>query len=132
MEQQARKELAERIRRGRLRKGWNGEDLAHQAGVSVRTVSRYETAQVTDPREHTLTRLARALGVSRDELAGPRVTPEELERAYEQQLDRIERKLDELLERLVEQELEAAGEQDKQPEHGSGAAAGASRRKPPA
>jgi transcriptional regulator with XRE-family HTH domain len=60
--------LAARIRQSRTDRGWSGRSLAAKAGVSVMSVSRAENgcAVLTE----TAARLARALGVSLDWLAG--------------------------------------------------------------
>lgn len=100
MEQQARKQLALRIRRLREYKDWTAEELAHQAGVSTRTVSRLETAQVSEPHRATLARVAKALG--EDQLNAPRVSLEEVEQATQTQLDVIAADVKETL-RLLRQ-----------------------------
>jgi len=51
----------------RGRKGWTQRQLAEHAGVSVRQIRRIEAGQVR-PRWPTIAKLARALGVSEDEI----------------------------------------------------------------
>lgn len=58
-----------RLRELREAAGWSRTELARRAGVNARTIEAYETgnAEATVPR---FTRLADALGVTLDELAG--------------------------------------------------------------
>lgn len=61
--------LAERLKSKRVERGLTQEDLAHLAGVRVRTVSKCETGG-TSPLADTVHRLARALGCTTDFLLG--------------------------------------------------------------
>lgn len=114
MEEQARQQLAKRLKELRQYKGWTADELAHQSGVSPRTVSRLETAGVENPRETTLVRLADAFQMDREALAGPRLTPEAMDQAARTQLDTIEGMLRILIRRLpdpaaeIERELQEA------------------------
>jgi len=54
--------IGQRIRKRRQRIGWSVEALAHQAGVTARTVNNVERAAHT-PDTETLSRIARALDV---------------------------------------------------------------------
>ena len=56
-----------RLREQRARKGLSQEELAEQAGLSLRTIQRIENGE-TAPRGDTLKRIAAALKVSPDEL----------------------------------------------------------------
>lgn len=98
-----RKRLAERLENERESKSLSRETLAIKAGVSDKTIKRIEEQRVARPRPVTIRRIADALGIEPALLA----PPEELE---EDQLNRIERKLDRVL-RLLEgqagQEVEA-------------------------
>lgn len=55
--------LSRNIRAARLAAGVSQEDLAHEAGMQTAVYSRIERAEV-DPRLSSVTRIARALGVS--------------------------------------------------------------------
>lgn len=122
MEQRARDHLAKRLKELREYKGWTADDLAHESGVSIRTVSRLETANIENPRETTLVRLAGALEQTREALAGPRLTPEAMDRAAQTQLDTIEAMLrvlldqlpkpDEEIDKLLQQALQRAAARD--------------------
>jgi transcriptional regulator with XRE-family HTH domain len=56
-----------RIRELRFRQGWTRSDLARRAGVSVRTVQRWEEGEYR-PRVETFEALCRALRCSPEEL----------------------------------------------------------------
>lgn len=96
MEMHARKQLAAKTIESRKRKGWSNEELAHQAGVSTRTISRIETASIKDPKDETLRRVAKALGQSFEDYAGPRITTELVEEARKTQMDELQQELAEL------------------------------------
>lgn len=89
--------LAERIIEAREAQGWDQRELAYRAGVADRTVARLEQAKVDRPRPSTLRKIADATGRKVEELRPDMDTEEKNLRA---QLDRIEEKLDEILERL--------------------------------
>jgi transcriptional regulator with XRE-family HTH domain len=59
--------LADVIRRLREDRGITQEDLAHEAGVTTGTLSRIERG-LANPAWTTVARIARALGVSLEEL----------------------------------------------------------------
>ena len=61
------KELAQRIKELRTRKGYSQEELSEKAGLSLRTVQRIENGE-TEPRGDSLKRLAMAFDVSPDEI----------------------------------------------------------------
>ena len=58
-----------RIAELRAKRGWTQAELSRRSGVPQNTISQIETS-VQDPRVNTLRRLATALGVSLDALAG--------------------------------------------------------------
>lgn len=97
-----RREVGRRVVQLRESKGWGQEDLAHEAGVSVKTVSRIENGR-HESRNNTVERIASALGVDKDEL-WPKTVPLGLgsEDPYQAQLDRIEKALVELRTDLAE------------------------------
>lgn len=66
------KTLGEKIRENRLRKNLTQAELANEAELTVRTVSKYETDTVM-PKGRNLYRLARALGVSVAYLMQPEI-----------------------------------------------------------
>lgn len=86
MEEQQRKRLALNITRLRRAKGWSEADLWQQSGASIQTISRLENARTKEPRESTIQRIAGAFGITSEELAGPRTSPEEMEQAAQKQL----------------------------------------------
>lgn len=61
------KELAQRIKTFRNRKGFSQEELAEKTGLSLRTIQRIENGE-TEPRGDSLKRLAHAFDVSSDEI----------------------------------------------------------------
>lgn len=61
------KELAERIKNHRTRKGFSQEELSNRSGLSLRTIQRIENGE-TVPRGDSLQRLSAALQVTPDEL----------------------------------------------------------------
>jgi transcriptional regulator with XRE-family HTH domain len=105
MEEHARQNLAKRVKELRRYKGWTEADLWQKSGVSIQTISRIENAKTEEPRENTLKSLAKAFGVTHEDLAGPRSSPEEVELAYQSQLDNIEGMLEEVLRLLRHESL---------------------------
>lgn len=61
------KEIAQKIKELRARKGISQELLAEESGLSLRTIQRIENGE-TDPRGHTLQQLAKVLNTSTEEL----------------------------------------------------------------
>lgn len=61
------KELAQRIKNLRTRNGISQEELSEKTGLSLRTIQRIENGE-TEPRGHSLQRLAFAFDVSPDEI----------------------------------------------------------------
>lgn len=66
------KTIAEKIKESRLRMDLSQAQLAAKAGMTVRTISKYETGSVV-PRALNLHRLAVALGVSEAYLTKPEI-----------------------------------------------------------
>lgn len=91
--------LAQRIMHARKAKGWGRERLAREAGLSPKTILRLEKAEVDKPNPATYDKLAHALGVEVRFLDAGRPTLEDLQEQGGP-LDRIERKLDDILTRL--------------------------------
>jgi transcriptional regulator with XRE-family HTH domain len=89
-----RKQAGERVAQLRDARGMSQEDLAQEASVSVKTISRFENGR-HDGRRTTVRRIADALGVDEADIIGPPLDP--LGLGSPTQLDRIEAKLDELL-----------------------------------
>jgi transcriptional regulator with XRE-family HTH domain len=54
----------------RKEKGWSQQKLAEKAGLSINAVTKIEQGLAESPTLKTLVKLADALGVSLDELAG--------------------------------------------------------------
>ncbi|WP_034041144.1 helix-turn-helix domain-containing protein [Wocania ichthyoenteri] len=61
------KNLANRVKELRKRKGFSQEELTEISGLSLRTIQRIENGE-TEPRGDTFKRLANALNVTPDEL----------------------------------------------------------------
>lgn len=59
--------IGDRVYWHRDQRDWTQEELAHEAGVSATTISHIESG-AKQPRMNTIRRLARAFGVSTDEL----------------------------------------------------------------
>jgi transcriptional regulator with XRE-family HTH domain len=62
--------IKEGFRRLRLAKGMTQQDLANVADLALSVVVSLEAGRVADPRISTLQKIARALGVGVDDLAG--------------------------------------------------------------
>lgn len=62
--------IGNRVREARLKAGLTQHQLAIAAGVTLSSVAQLEQDVIVNPRVNTLLALARALGVSLDELAG--------------------------------------------------------------
>ncbi len=62
--------LAKRIRDCRYAKGWGPDELASRAEISRTALYQIECGKTETPRAGTLRRIARALGVSIDNLMG--------------------------------------------------------------
>lgn len=65
--------VGQRVARLRKRKGWTQQQLAEHSGIHYRTVSKWEQDKQT-PQGDNAVAVARALGVSVDELLGGEVT----------------------------------------------------------
>ena len=60
--------IGEAVRSSREAHEWTQTELSRRSGVPQNTISQIETS-VQDPRVNTLRRIARALGVSLDDIA---------------------------------------------------------------
>lgn len=98
-----RKQAGARLAALRDSRGLSQEELAHLAGISVKTISRFENGR-HDGSRSTVRSLAKALKVNEHEIVGPPPAPLGL---GDSQLDRIEAKLDELLTQLAASQLPA-------------------------
>ena len=56
------------IKRLRNKKGWSQERLAREADISYQTLIKIEQERIKNPKLQTLVKLAKALGVSLDDL----------------------------------------------------------------
>lgn len=63
--------LGEKVRQARLRRQWSIHELHRQSGVAIGTIRRLE-ANDSRPYDHTLARLANALGVDLSEFVDGR------------------------------------------------------------
>lgn len=75
---------------------WTSEQLAQEAGLSYKTISRLENGDVEEPRRNTIKKLASALKVTEAAITGERPSSMDIEQTASQ-LDRIEKMLEELL-----------------------------------
>lgn len=64
--------LAELIRSGRIRKGWNQSELAEKAGVSRTTLVQLERGTVQEPHATTLKKVGELLDLTPEMLAATR------------------------------------------------------------
>jgi transcriptional regulator with XRE-family HTH domain len=62
--------IKDRLRELRTAAGLSQQDVAVKAGLSVSNVAQIESGKIPNPRMYTLRGLARALGVTLDQLAG--------------------------------------------------------------
>lgn len=62
--------IGERLKALRQKKGWSQRELARRAGVRHATLAELETGVRTETRTDIARRLAKALGVTLDYLAG--------------------------------------------------------------
>jgi transcriptional regulator with XRE-family HTH domain len=67
--------LKDRLKRLRTAADLTQQDLAMKAGLSISAVVQIESGKIPNPRMDTLRALAKALGVSLDELAGEEEQP---------------------------------------------------------
>ena len=58
------------LKKLRNKKEWSQERLAREAGISYHTLIKIEQDRIKNPKLETLIKLAKALGVSLDELVG--------------------------------------------------------------
>ncbi len=64
--------IGERVYWLRDEHGWTQEELAREAGVSPTTISHIESGAIERPRMNTVRRVARAFGISTEELISPK------------------------------------------------------------
>lgn len=76
--------LAELIRLGRIRKGWNQAELADQAGIARTTVVHLERGAIQEPRATTLSKLQELLDLPPEALVRPTTTSQPVELLSEQ------------------------------------------------
>ena len=62
--------LAKRVKESRAKKGWTQQQLAEKTGLSFNTITKIEQGIGDSPTLKTLVKLADALEMSIDELAG--------------------------------------------------------------
>jgi transcriptional regulator with XRE-family HTH domain len=62
--------IKDKLRELRAAADLSQQALAMKAGLSVSNVAQIESGKIPNPRMHTLRALAKALGVTLDELAG--------------------------------------------------------------
>lgn len=60
--------IADNVRKARKKKGLSQDKLAREAGVAYNTVVKIESGENKNPTIETLLSIAKALGVSVDEL----------------------------------------------------------------
>lgn len=138
-----RREAGLRLVSLREARGWTQPDLAHESGVSIKTISRFENGK-HDGRPSTIKALARALEVDQFAITGPPPAPLGLgtQNGAADQLDRIEAMLRQLLDRFglsqpepVDHEREAVrvakAARDQEREHDQAAPPKAPRKKKP-
>ena len=65
--------LADKVKELRQKLGWNQATLAKEAKITPATISRMESGKVTQPKIGQLQKIADALGVTIDYLAGDSV-----------------------------------------------------------
>lgn len=63
-----KKSYLKNLKRFREQKGFTQEKLAQQSGVSYHTLIKIERGTIQDPRIETVVNIAKALGLSLDEL----------------------------------------------------------------
>jgi transcriptional regulator with XRE-family HTH domain len=102
-----RREVGRRVAKLLEDRSWTHEDLAHHASISVKTVSRVVNGR-HEARNDTITRIAKALDVDKDDL-WPKTLPLGLgvEDPYQEQMERIEAMLAHLVEQSDPGWLEA-------------------------
>ena len=93
------KEIGGKVVDARIARGWSQEDLAYHAQVSVGTISRLENGKHA-ARGNTILKVAGALDLAVSELRPPGDGDYFPLMPDTEQLDRIEAKVDELLNRL--------------------------------
>jgi transcriptional regulator with XRE-family HTH domain len=93
-----RKAAGLRLVRIRESRRMTQEDLAHAAGVSVKTISRFENGH-HDGRRGTIKKIAKALGIEEQDVTGPPPAP--LGLGFSSAEEQLERRVEEMEERLA-------------------------------
>lgn len=106
-----RKQAGDRLAQLRDAQGLSQEELAHLAGISVKTISRFENGR-HDGRRGTVRALAKALKVNEQDIIGEPPAPLGLGPT---QLDRIEQLLEGLVSRVAALELGATLDMEDDP-----------------
>lgn len=96
------RQIGQRVVKLREARDWGQPELSKASGISIKTISRIENGHV-EGRRDTLRAIAKALEVSRGELEGTPPAPlglgapEDVPLATQDDIDRLEDKLDRLL-----------------------------------
>lgn len=121
MEDEQKQRMAAKLVAERDQRDWSAERLAQEAGVSSKTISRWENCRTDEPRTDHVQKVAAALGINPEDLTGPRLVAADGEPGP---IERLEEKLEELAEALAEllaiaseRVAEDAGAQDDQSGH---------------
>ena len=56
------------LKKYRTKKGWSQERLAREAGISYNTLIKIERGGIKNPKIETIIKLAKALGITLDDL----------------------------------------------------------------
>lgn len=99
--EEQRKRAGERVIKLREAKNWSQEDLASKAGLSTKTISRFENGR-HEGRNDTIRKLARALRVNEVDITGPPPPPLGLE-TQTQEAPRVENELAGILAEIKDQ-----------------------------
>lgn len=99
----AEMDLGESVRLARERRGWGQNDLAKRAELNQSTLQRIESGRSADPGVSLVLKIARALGITVEDLVGRQKgeAPKPLTSLDDRRrLDALEKKVDRLLSRL--------------------------------
>jgi DNA-binding XRE family transcriptional regulator len=105
MEDAQRRAVGTLIAELREQRHWSKERFAQEAGISVKTVGRLEKGEVDQPRDGTAEKVAQTLSKTVEDIWGPRAVANDGNGPVER-LERIEKKLDEVLKRLPDEAVE--------------------------
>ena len=98
-------QIGKELQKARLAVGLSLRELEKRSGMSASQISQIETGRRADPGFSTVLRLAKALEVSMDALAGlkePRAHPPRLSRSSKAALERAKRQLEDAGQRIAE------------------------------